>query len=258
MSEGSASPPPKESPPAPSFEEAAERAFWHRLWDMKKMTLWLAGPSALLVFLNQLMPILNFVKPAAEKDNTVIVEHRLAGDPVEVDPTQPALVLEDGRFADASPQMLEVICRNQLPHPIFIQKATVEVLRVWKMQPAVRARGMLARSAEYDVLLPADGGPAHLEKALSQQIDPKGLDRFGLKLGLAPSKDASARIFALRLHLTCGGQTVPAGDFVCMIFPDGPAEMPLANANRAAIAEIKAASGTRNQPLEKFLATAAP
>ncbi|HEX3657122.1 MAG TPA: hypothetical protein VHV55_15020 [Pirellulales bacterium] len=257
MSEGSTNPSPSDSSPPPSFEQAAERAFWHRLWDMKKFTLWLAGPSALLVFLNQLVPFLNLVKPAADKSNAIIVEHRLAGDLPAMDPKQPALIVEGSRFDEASPQVLEVICRNRSQHPIFVQQATIDVLRVWKLQPAVRARGILARSAEYDVLLPANGETTQVEKPLNQEIGPNGLDRFAFKLGLAPSKDASARVFALRVRLACEGQTVSAGDFLCMVFASGESSLPPASANQAAITEIVAASGTRNQPLEKFLATAA-
>jgi len=208
--------------------------------------------------LNQLMPFVNLVKPGEDKGNTIIVEHRAVGDLVEVDPKRPALLVEGSRFDDAAPQTLELICRNQTQHPIFVQQATVEVLRVWKLQPAVRSRGMLARSAEYDVLLPADGGPAKVQKPLSQEITPNGLDRFALTLGLTPSKDASARVFALRVSLVCGSQTVSAGDFVCMVFADAAGEMPLTNLNRSAITEIMATSGTRNSPLQKFLAAAAP
>lgn len=258
MSDESSPHQPVTPPPEPSLGEAAERAFWHRLWDMKKLTLWLAGPSAVLVFLNQLVPFVNLIKPGLDKP-TVIVERHLPADlqaEENDDSKRPALFVEGTRFDDQSPQTLEFICRNRLQHPIFVQQANVEVLRIWKLQPALKSRGMLERSADYDVLLPAEGAaPIHLEKSLSQEIPANGLDRFALKLGLAPAKDASARVYHFRVSFACGSQTVSAGEFLCMISAQGSSPPP-AGMNAKAIAEISSTSGTRNGPLDQFLAAA--
>lgn len=253
MADESSSPSTGTAESTPAIEKTAERAFWRGLWDMKKLTLWLAGPSALLVFLNQLLPIWTIFRAGPNSVPKVVIEHR-AGFDLPEDPKLVPLVLEDTRFDANSPQTLELIARNRSQHPIFVQEATVEVLRTWELEPATRSRGMLARSAEYNVLLPASESPVAVQ--LSQEIAPNSLDRFALKLGLASRAGSQAGVFSIRVNLSCEGKTVPAGEFLCLLMVDGASGFPEAKFNRAAVDEIKKTAGKRNAALEAFLAPA--
>ncbi|HWA97853.1 MAG TPA: hypothetical protein VG713_05150 [Pirellulales bacterium] len=232
-------------------------------FTMKTVSLWLAGPSALLVFINQIVPLWKaFKEPAgAENQATVVVEHRLP----QKTATSPSVIaqsltIEAARFTDTSGDKIELVCRNSAEAPAFVKQAIVEITRIWKLKPIAVARGQLASSAEYDLTLPPDAASnsasTTVSRSLNQEIPASGLDRFTLSLGVAASNEQCARVYQFRLKIVSGDATIDAGEFVYLSAPaDGPA-LPPYSINRAAAAEIGEATGTRNAAVESFLAPA--
>ena len=228
-------------------------------WSLKRIGMWLTAPTALLVFFNELAAIRQYFSSSQAPPDTkmtVVVEHREPGaDPAASD-TLKALSVEAARFDEQDPNKLDLVCRNVASQPAFLRAVGVELVRVWRLQPVVALRGPLASSANYDLALPAASGPAKIEKELNQEIPAKSLDRFTITIGPVPSKEASARVFLFRLHLLCGAETTPAGEFLYMSAPSAGTPQPTYAANRTAVAEILKATGKKNTVLEKFLASA--
>jgi hypothetical protein len=241
----------------PRDPQAVNAADSNRRKILRKVTVGLAAPTALLVFLNELVSFRQFFSSQpAPAPATVVIEHKNAAAAPAEDGKSKPLAVEAARFDEQDPNKLDLICRNPASEPAFIRAAVVEMVRVWRLQPVVAARGKLASSAEYTLTLPSEKDPSTMEKELSQEIPAKGLDRFTITIGPAPSKEAGAKVYWFRLRLQCGGETVPAGEFLLMTPPSSGTPQPTYAANQKIVAEINKATGVKNALLSQFLATA--
>ena len=161
-------------------------------WSPKKVTMWLAGPTALLVFFNEVAAVRQFFSPS-NTEVKVVVQHKNPNAEAEGegDPKATSLLVEAARFDEQNPDKLDIVCRNASAQSAFVKTADVEILHVWPLQPVVASRGPLASTANYDLTLPAPSGPTKFEKELIHEIPPKALDRFSITIGAAPSKEAA-------------------------------------------------------------------
>jgi|GEM_PF-6372485 len=221
----------------------------------KKAALWLAAPTAMLAFLNQLTDFSGWIFSLGSQSPPAVVEPHDIAATVTGEPAR-SLTIEAARFDEQVPEKIDVVCRNAAAQPAFIRAAEVELLRVWNLQPVVNSRGLLASSANYALTLPPEGGPTKAEAALSQEIPAKGLDRFSLSVGPSPAKEASAKVYQFRLRLLIGDASLTVGEFLCMSPPGTGAPQPNPKFNRQAIAELGQLGATRNALLAKFLAVA--
>jgi hypothetical protein len=237
--------------------KAAGTAKRRPFWSAKRISMWLAGPTALLVFLNEAATVKQLFTssgPLPKGQVTVVVEHHDPDAAPAADPHAPSFLVEAARFDEQDPHKLDIVCRNASAQPVFIHAAAVELVQVWRLQPVVTARGLLASSASYDLTLPA--APTKIEKALTQEIPPKALERFSITIGPASSKEVSPKVFHFRLQLLCGSESTPAGEFLYMTPPGSGTPQPSRAVNGSAVAEILKVPGKQNTLLTTFLATA--
>jgi hypothetical protein len=244
--------------PTPVDPKPAPLARVRRRMNAKQISLWLSVPTAVLVLLNEFTSIQQYFTSSSSSGGkmTVVVEHHDVGNVPADNPGTPALSVEAARFDEQDPNKLDIICRNASSQPVFIREASVELVRVWRLQPVVASRGKLASSANYDLTLPATSAPTQFKKELTQEIPAKGLDRFSITIGPAPSKEAGAKVYQFRLTLLAGEQSTPAGEFLYMIPPSAGTPQPPYAANRTALAELMKTTGTKNTLLTQFLAAA--
>jgi hypothetical protein len=245
---------PKSNPsPEPKASGTPKR---RRFWSAKRISMWLAGPTALLVFLNEAATVKQLFTSSSPSKNEVklVVEHHDPNAEPATDPKTPPLSIEAARFDEEDPNKLDIVCRNASYRSAFVKTADVEILHVWQLQPVVASRGPLASTANYDLALPAPSGPSKFQKSLIQEVAPKTLDRFSITVGAAPSNEISAKVYLFRLNLLCGSQSFPAGEFLYMTTPARGSPQPSLAANKTAVAEMLKSTGNKNALLAKFLA----
>ena len=129
--------------------KAAGAAKRKQFWTAKNISIWLAGPTAVLVFVNEATDVRQLFTSSSSSSSptgqvTVVVEHHDPNAAPNADTHAPSLSVEAARFDEQDPNKLDIVCRNGSAQPAFVRAAGVELIRVWRLQPVVASRGPLA------------------------------------------------------------------------------------------------------------------
>jgi hypothetical protein len=213
-------------------------------WRRAPVTIRVAIVSAVVVIVAAFIGILPQYCPTRRSADVQLVEARIVD-------------------TDKFPKV-DIKLRNSGTGVAFLKGANIRVNRVWRFEP-VAAPAEVPVSWNYDVLLAPVDSPYMKTVPISQSIEPDGVDRFTITLGVdaKPTMDVFVYQVAIELRYNEDERIVRTGDLLyaattaseTAAMTGVPLDMArrIWTRNRQLAEEIKSADGAKSARLESFL-----